>query len=702
MGWLNTMYSWFGRKERVNLQSASPSHLQIIPHAPYSDQRLVPGMPKDPSPGKMVGSRGLTYFNAWSGTKEWVPPQYDHAEVEILYDIESYFARATRAKLALFLREGFDFVGTNDDRVEYVRARIRQIERTSNIPFDILLLHTCRDLLVHSNAYWVKVRNTPASGGKVRKVGNRSLKPVAGYFRLPPETMIPEIDNSGNIVRWKQVIGGVEKIFSIDDITHFYTNKKAGYALGVPSLVPVIDDIRALRSLEHNIDILIHKHLFPIVLWKVGTEQRPAQTFSDGTTEIEVVQDAVANMPTEGSLVVSERYDVSAIGAENKALRVETYLQHFRERLLAGLDVSSIDVGIGNTSSRSTAQTLSRSLVDTVKLHQITIERLLQPVIEELLLESTFSPDTVLNPENLVSIKFSEIDKEAKQSEANHYVDLFHKNAIAYPEMRLGIGREPLTPEEEKELWWYKFGRDEALIGSVDELSGKGAKDPNAPASGNKAVSNKNNPSNQNGSRGSAKLNKDTLLRDAYSTSKKQQVNPVLAWHNAIAAELQARHSRGDMKMTLAVSDIKTSYNMALSEFLPMLRSAIRKNYPDPERVHGLIKYMEDRAQRYIRKLRDEVIRNLKDETLSPNVVFSALSYRAVLILDTELSYARNISTYRLLVRNKVDMEVIATGDSCEICFPKLTTIKWNDKLGEAKIPPFHPLCDCRVIAAEG
>lgn len=699
MGVFSRFLSFFKRRERVSLQSATLGNLEVIPHQSYSDQRIVPGMPRNPDSGKKIGSRGLTYFNAWSGTKEWVPPQYDHVEVEILYDIESYFARATRAKLAFFLREGFEFVSTNDERVEYVRARFRQIERASSIPLDIQLLHTCRDLLVHSNAYWLKVRNSQASGGKIRKSGAKTLKPVAGYFRLPPETMVPEIDVSGNIVRWKQMIGGVEKIFSVDDICHFYTNKKAGYPLGVPSIIPVIDDIRALRSLEQNIDILIHKHLFPIVLWKVGTENRPAQTYSDGTTEIEVVQDAVANMPTEGSLVVSERYDVSAIGAENKALRVETYLQHFRERLLAGLDVSSIDVGIGNTSSRSTAQTLSRSLIDTVKLHQITIERFMQAVIEELLLESTFSEESVLLPENLVHLKFAEIDKEAKQAEGNYLVDLFHKNAIAYPEMRVGIGREPLTPEEEQELFWYKFGREEALIGSVDELSGKGA---NPPASQNGSVSNKNQPANQNGSRGSAKLNKDKQLRDAYSHSKREQVNPILAWHKAVGAELQARYSRGDLNMTLAVSDIKTSYNMALSEYLPMLGSVVRRNYPDPERAHGLVKYMEDRARRYVRKLREEVIRRLKQKDLSPNVIFSALAYRAVLIFDTELAYARNISRYRWLVRNKRDVEIVPVGDSCEICRPKLTTIRWNDKLGEANIPPFHPLCDCRVVEAEG
>ncbi len=685
MSFFSRIRSFFRGREKVNLLNSVPEILEITSTLPYADQKVVPGMPRNPEVGKTVGSRGLTYFNTWSGSREWIPPQYDHVEVEILYDIESYFARATRAKLAFFLREGFDFVGKNDDRVEYIRTRIRQIERASNLPFDVLLLQTCRDLLVHSNAYWLKIRKLDASGGKVRFIGKKRILPIAGYFRLPPETMVPEIDSSGNIVRWKQSIGGVEKIFPLHDIVHFCTNKKAGYPLGVPSIIPVIDDIRALRSLEHNIDVLIHKHLFPIVLWKVGSEQVPAQTYSDGSTEIEVVREAVANMPTEGSLVVSERYDVTAIGAENKALRVETYLAHFRERLLAGLDVSSIDVGIGNTSSRSTAQTLSRNLMDTVKLHQIMIERFLKPVIEELLLESTFSPETILAPDNVVYLEFQEIDKEAKQAEANHIIDLYQKNALAYSEMRAGIGREPLSPEEEKELWWNKFGKEQATVGSAADNQTNGA------------VANKNQPANQSGKRSSAKLNKDE-----YGISKSSMVNPILAWHEAIGAELQARHAIGNLKLSLAESDIKTSYNTALDQFVPMLRSAIRLNYPDPENIHGLNKYMEDRARKFVYRLRDEVIRRIKLDDMSPNVVFSALAYRSILIFDTELSYAANVAKYRWLKKNKIDMKVVGSDDSCSICSPKLTTIKWNDKLGEANIPPFHPLCNCRMIEAEG
>jgi hypothetical protein len=691
MGWFSRFRSLFRPKEKVNLLDSTPEKLEIIPYKPYSDEKIVPGIAKNPSSNITVSNRGLTYFNTPGATAQWVPPQYDHLEIEVLFDVESYFARATRAKLALFMKEGYEFIGANDSHVEYIRARIRQIEKASKIPFSILLNQTCRDLLVHSNAYWLKVRKEKASGGKVRQVGNKTIQPVAGYFSLPPETMNPLVDSSGNITKWKQVIYGNEKVFSLDDIVHFYTNKKEGYPLGIPSLVPVVDDIRALRSIEHSIDILIHKHLFPIILWQVGTESIPAQTFSDGSTEISIVQDLVSDMPTEGSLVVPERYDVKAVGVENKALNVEYYLNFFRERLLAGLDVSSIDVGIGSTASRSTAFSLSRNLVDIVKLQQIVIQEFSNPVIDELLLESTFSDLSVSDPEDIVRLKFHEIDKETKQAEANHLVDLFHKNAINYPELRQGIGKEVLTPEEENELWWNKFGREQALIGSVDELSGKGAPPPEG--SEDNSVNNKNNPENQHGKRGSSKLNKDSNLRE--------EQNPILSWHKIIGAELQIRWAEGRLRFPLAETDIITSYNLALDDFSSILHSVIRRIYRDPMKINGIYKYMDGRAQSYIWKLRNEVIRRLKEKKNTPNVVFSSLEYRTELIFKSELSLAHNISKYRWLSDNQVDMKVVGSDNPCDICKPKLTSIKWNDKLGEANIPPFHVQCQCKVVGVE-
>jgi hypothetical protein len=421
------------------------------------------------------------------------------------------------------------------------------------------------------------------------------------------------------------------------------------------------------------------------VLWKVGEKDHPVEHYEDGTDEIQVLQQKVMSMPTEGSLVVSHRHNVEVLGIQNKALQIEGYLDFYRERLFAGLDVSSVDVGIGNTSSRSTAQTLSRNLIDTVKLQQTVIQDQIASVVEELLLESTFTPAGILDRENLVHLKFHEIDKEAKIADANHLADLFLKNVITHPELRIGIGREPLTPEQEEELWWNKLGREEALIGSVDESSGSGASN---------SISSKNRPSNQHGQKNSPKLNKDFM--DITESAH----NPILKWHLAMASTLQVAAARGELPIQMAEIEIRLAYEAAKDEFAAILRNEARNYYGDPIGVDSLYIVANRQAEHYVKKLEKDVISRLK-KGMDISVTFESLRYRATLIFDTEIASIRNLARYRWLRANQVDMEVVSYGEGCETCKPKLTTIKWDDKLGEANIPPFHPLCRCGLEVVE-
>lgn len=709
MGWFNRFLSRFGVKRReplpiITFLPDSTSRTLALPPADKSLSRPTYISAKEPelTRTQFVKPNGLSYFVPTAASPDWVYPQYDHIEIEVVADVETYVARAVRAKLSLLFREGYSFVGPNDERVEYIRTRFRQIGRASALPLHILLQQTGKDLILHHNAYWLKVRNQKASGGGLRKHGTKTLKPVAGYFPLPPETMVPKVDSSGTIIGWKQSIGGEEKIFQLEDIVHFFVNRKAGYPLGVPALVPVMDDIRSLRSIEANVGILIHKHLFPLVVWKVGTEALPAQKYADGTSEMDVVRDAVAAMPTEGSLVVPNRLDVDVVGIESKALRVETYLEHFRQRVFAGLDISSIEAGISDSSNRGTAASLSRNIMDVVKLYQLTIQEFLTSVIDELLLESSFDQKTVLDPENHVSLEFAEIDKEAKIAEENHAMDLFLKNGITHQEFRAACGLEPLTEEEEKGLYWNKFGKEEALIKSVDEMSPGGT--PSAASGASASVAAKNKPSNQHGTRPGPKVKKDflTLWDKVDRPSRNAGTNPILRWHNAIRDELQKRWASGEYKEDMAKLDIFSAYDLARRDLLEHLKTTIRKNYGDPISIHGLYGEAEQRSKKYVERLRNDLVSRLKLELSrgnSPNIAFAALEYRTVLIYDNESAFFDNLSFFKERRRNHQDVRVVAAEDSCELCKSKLTIITSDDNLGEERLPPFHPLCRCKVVA---
>jgi hypothetical protein len=430
-------------------------------------------------------------------------------------------------------------------------------------------------------------------------------------------------------------------------------------------------------------------------LWRVGTDDAPATEYPDGTgqDEITVVKEQIESMAAESSMVVSHRHDVKVVGAENKAIKAEGYLQYFRERLIAGLDVSSVDMGIGNTSTKSTASMLSRNLIDIVKFHQLeTQETVTLGVVDELLEESTFPQETVLDAENAVRMKFKEIDKETQILTENHKVDIFTKNAISHPELRDGLGKEPMTPEEEEELYLNKIKKPElefeAEVKAASSMFGSGA------------VASKNNPSNQHGERGAPNLEKD------FNDAAPQKVNPILRWHNLIRDELQLRWLQGTYKLETARADIISTYEAAIADFLIVIKRTIRANYlgsiSDPD-YRTLVMLAERRARRYITRLRDDVIYQLgKNRGLPPDATFNALRYRARLIYRTETAYMRNLSKYQWARVNKTDVEVVSlSGEPCEICRDKLKTVSWNDKLGEAKIGPFHPNCRCSLRMIE-
>lgn len=673
------------RKEARKLTFDLP--LVIEPEPRIRDLKS-PGIAK--LPYKKVKSRGLSYFS-YGGRTTLVAPQYDHQEIEQVTDIEGFFASSIRKKKDLFSKEGWDFVGQEEDRVGYIKARIEQIERVSGVPFYTLLTdHVARNLIVHSNAYLLKVRKTEASGGRERKEGTSTIKPVAGYFSLPPEGMHPEVDNYGNVVSWRLILPTGDKRFAKRDIVHFYMHKKDGYPLGVPTIVSGLDDIHALRHIEESVEVLIRKNLFPLILFKVGTPDMPAGINPDGTSEVDVLLERISDMPTEGALVVPERYDAKAIGSEGRAMRVEGYINHFRERVFADLDVSSVDMGIGGASNRSTASSMSKNLVNTVKNIQHTVENFFQlEVIHELMLESTFEETSILDSKNKVSLKFKEIDTELKTAKENHITNLYNNNMLTYSEARSQMGLEPLSKEEEKGLYWNKFGREQMLIRAIDETSST------EQSSSQSAVDASDRPSNQHGQRSAPKTN-----RDAYKIETKiNENNPIMMLHLSLRNQLIEDGKQG-LNIAAAKTLIETNYEMAREKFMTIIRKIVRDNslgeYSNLSSTRDDI--INHRVTFLLSKLKKDLIERLEEGEYDVKHIFDALLYRTKAIYSTEKAFAKHISLLYVGKQLNKDIQVFNDNEEiCEICKAKLTKIKYNDTLAEDKIPPHHPGCKCGV-----
>ena len=373
---------------------------------------------KSRSPSKpgliKVANRSLAYAERHRGN--WFKPEYDLEEISIAQDTDGYLFRAIKKKANRFLVSGFEIVGLNETYVSYIKQRIAEIESATSKPFAIMLAETAYDLIRFSNCMWVKSRNFKASSGKRRFLTTgREVDPVAGYFILPFETLYFKTKNNGEIKKiLQETPTGESKEFFPHDVIHFYDNKKPGFAMGTPELLPVLDDIALLRRLEENVEELVESNLFPLFHYTVGSDEFPERYGPDGKKETEVVRDAIDYMPAGGVYVSDHRHKIQAVGSEGRALRIDGYLEYFKKRVFAGLGVSSVDMGEGDTANRATANVLSKSAIQDVEALQEIIRIFVEhSVFNELLLEGGFEFDP-FDPMKRVSIKFGAVDKEVK------------------------------------------------------------------------------------------------------------------------------------------------------------------------------------------------------------------------------------------------------------------------------------------------
>lgn len=456
---------------------------------------------------KKINNRVLSYTERHRGV--WFKPEYDLSEIQIAQDTDSYLFRAIKKKTNRFLIAGWDIVGSDSEVVEYIKKRIKEIEFVSKKPWDVLLTETAQDLFRFSNCMWVKVRNRHSSSGKVLKKNTTEIDPVAGYFILPFETISFKTKRNGDIKKIRQKTPtGEMKEFDPKDIVHFYDNKKPGFAMGTPELVPVLDDIALLRRVEENIEALIESNLYPLFHYSIGSDNFPERYSPDGIKETDIVKNTIEYMPAGGIYVSDHRHKIQSIGSEGRALRIEGYLDYFKKRVFAGLGISSVDMGEGDTANRSTANTLSKSAIQDVealqKLLKIFIEFF---VFDELLIEGGYDP---ISDENKIEIKFGVVDNEERTKLENQTIQLFLNKLITETEARKRLGMSPGLDEED--TYFKKYEEPLASLKNINQ-------EKNGAEEKSNSVS---NPENQHGKRGNPKLNSDNI--DLYIYDVKDKV----------------------------------------------------------------------------------------------------------------------------------------------------------------------------------
>lgn len=430
---------------------------------------------------KKINNRAMTYADRHRGN--WFKPEYDLTELQIAQDVDSYVFKAIQKKVHRFMLAGWEFVGKDPVTVNYIKKRVKEIELTSGMPFNLLVKDLAHDLFRYSNCAWVKVRNKDASTGKVRNVNGKEIDPIAGYFLLPFETLWFKVKRNGEIKKVMQEVAntGETKEFAPQDVIHFYTNKKPGFTMGTPELLPVLEDISLLRRLEENVENMIDANLHPLFHYKVGNDNHPERYGPDGIKESDLVRNTIEYMPSGGIFVSDHRHKIEAIGSEGKALSIQDYIDYFKKRVFAGLGVSPIDMGEGDSANRSTANTLSKIAIQDVEALQATVKIFIETyVINELLVEGGFE-EALINDDMRVEIKFGSVDKEEKSKEENQTIQLWTNNLISETEARKRLGERPV---EDRDLSYYKLYQEPlALLKAMGAFSAASKALEEAPTS---------------------------------------------------------------------------------------------------------------------------------------------------------------------------------------------------------------------------
>lgn len=683
----------------------------------------------------------LTYSQSFTGSRgAFISSPYDLADISKAEDTDCFIRQAFQKKEGLMFKEGVSFKGTNKATVRYIKTRFAQIAQATGVPFPLLLKRIARSLIRTSNAFIIKKRDVKASGGRLRRTPDgKELKPIAGYFPVAPETMKAEIDKeTGRIKKWQQCLpDGKKRDFGVDDVVHFAIDKREGFLFGVPTVVPVLDDVRALRQIEENIELLIYQHIFPLFHYKVGTESAPAGYTEEGVKEIDAIKSAVRLMPSEGAIITPERHEITAIGVEGRALRAESYLTHFKKRVYAGLGVSEIDMGDGSSTNRATANTLSRALVDSVKSIQDDLEvQWDHKIINELLLESTFGID-VLEEDNSVHIVFSEIDVLNKMEQEKHAAELFVKNGLTWDEFRNKLGLEPIVVPEDGEdqdpskyaewfnTYWKLFEEPLNLIRAVDEPWSLAAQA--AAMARTSGITSGQQKTAQQTKENEKKKELETAAKGRQQTVKKKtkdqiQDNILSEAFITLATDSQNRavislNSNGEVDYDYLEKQAYAWVNHMLPKVQLSLMTEFLGGFNDSTsgvvQDYGVVANAREqiyKRQEYllIRLVKDSISlaksridRNLKDDTLSETeheiakeirIAFESVQYRTKFMWDTERKKARN---YGYLSGGKLmgysQFQFVAHQDGCEAC--KAIDGRLSDIAGinMDNIPPLHP-----------
>jgi len=395
---------------------------------------------------------------------------YDFKTLRTAYENEVFVRRAVDHYMESVMRNGYDVVGENEDDVLYIERRFSEMEMVSGVSVADVCRESVCQLLLYGNLIPHLVRNEKASSGtRYRRFDGKEVLPIAAIFVEDARSIKIRNDEKQGLVYERHYDkdyyipsgSGIASVYAnyaitnfphiskkstlkAEDVIHLGFHRAPGDVWAAPPFTSVIDDIRTLRLIEENVELIVFQYGHPILHGKVGDKE------STGTkSEVDDLNAKIEAMESNGFIITNNRVELDFING-GESVELSKYLEYFKNRVFTGLYMSDISMGESDTGTRSTADYLSKDSVNRTTELQMYIQDMFRKIIKQLLLERGYNYKEVNRNEHSVELVFPEVDIEAKVKVEEHYTNMFVQNAITIDEARAKMGFKPITDEEMK------------------------------------------------------------------------------------------------------------------------------------------------------------------------------------------------------------------------------------------------------------
>lgn len=362
-----------------------------------------------------------------------------------------------------------------EKQVKYLEDRLNLMSLKMGESWKTTLARSVNEYFKVGNAYLTKIRGF--SDKASRPLYENKPYAIVGLRLVSADLIQPKIDMQGTVLGWEPIGAGLFASSSLIvdkgktlpknralvalpepqnkeekerlilpglDFCHLAYKKPADCAVGVGMTLSGLEDVALLRTIESNTATMLKKYSMPLLHHKVLRKAGPGGNLQQELDRATLMHQRSA---PDGVMVTGENHEITSVGAESLALRVEGYLDFFSSRACVGIGASSDLLGL-RPSTLSTAQAANERMMSKVRYCQAEIAREIEFfLLWEILYEGGFDPFT--KEEDRVTLTFKDIDEDRTIKLQTHAADLFTKNLVDH-EGALKMGGFQEKPKEQQ------------------------------------------------------------------------------------------------------------------------------------------------------------------------------------------------------------------------------------------------------------